>query len=460
MTVRQKTTGIFTCIKCDAQSPKWNGQCLECGSWGTLQESSVSGTQGKTSNARPSPLQDFSILQSDDTKRTPVGTGEIDRVFGGGIVKGSVTLIGGEPGIGKSTIALMIAASLAKKGLSGIYISGEESAGQIKMRSDRLNIGAEGLSFLGVTDADSIIATIEKERPFMAVIDSIQTIRSESIPSEAGATNQIRGTTGMLVSLAKRTGTAILIVGHVTKDGNVAGPKTLEHLVDTVLSFEGERSHSLRVLRVLKNRFGSSDETGLFEMDEKGLKEVTDPSSLLLGERGSGTAGSAISCIIEGTRPILVEIQALVQRSGQGYPVRRATGFDVSRLEMLIAVMAARGGVSLNDHDVFINVVGGLKIRQTSADLAVILALASAASNRALPTDLVAWGEVGLGGEIRPVTGLDKRVAECSKLGLKHLITAVPKSKKIKKSELEIKDVRSVAALLTMFVPAQKNKAT
>ncbi len=451
---------IYSCSNCDAQSPRWTGQCLECGAWGTL-EAGAAPASRKTqspaagSGARAVDVTAFSAIPAGSERRMPTGLKEADRVFGGGIVAGSVTLLGGEPGIGKSTLALMLSAAAAKTGGRVVYVSGEESPAQVKLRADRLKLRQDGMYFLGETDVDAVIATLAKEKPALAVIDSIQMLRTEEIPSEAGAVGQIRGAAGRLVAFAKSSGTPVLLIGHVTKDGSVAGPKTLEHLVDTVLSFEGERTHPLRVLRTTKNRFGSTDEAGIFEMQDDGLAEIANPSAYLLEARRAGIPGSAISCVIEGTRPVLIEVQALVQKTSFGYPARKASGFDAARLEMLLAVLSRRGGIDFSQHDVYLNVVGGLKIKEPAADLSVLLALASAHRHVPLADGIVAWGEVGLGGEIRPAPSSDRRLAEAAALGMVQAHFPVPKAgmKHLPKN-LVINDVRTVRDALTLFATA------
>jgi DNA repair protein RadA/Sms len=435
-------TKIYVCTKCDAQSPKWTGQCLECGAWGTVEPARADwntpsgvgrGPASGSRNGQPGPIAAAESVPLDqvnslDAERTPTGISEVDRVLGGGLVAGSVTLLGGEPGIGKSTMALILAARLAAKTTDQpvLYVSGEESAAQVKLRADRLQLQTERLLFMDDTDCDKIAAALEKDRPAFTVVDSVQTLHSQQIPSEAGALNQVRYAAGRLIQAAKRSERPLLIIGHVTKDGQVAGPKTLEHLVDTVLAFEGERSHNLRLLRSLKNRFGPTDETGIFEMLESGLEEIKNPSAYLLDERNPGTSGSAVTCVIEGTRPVLLEVQALVQRTSFGYPTRRATGFDQARLEMLLAVLGNRGDLDLSQHDVYINVVGGLKIKERSADLAVAAAVVSAARGQALPGDAAIWGEIGLSGEVRAAPATDRRLREAANLGLKSVIAPAP----------------------------------
>lgn len=444
---------IFVCSKCDAQSPKWNGQCLECGAWGTL--AAARPDYAPQSPARPAakaaarPVTRLDGVRAGENGRLTTGIGEADRVFGGGIMTGSVTLLGGEPGIGKSTLALMIAANVAKAAGPVVYVSGEESAAQVKQRADRLKLDVGRVLFLGETEAETVIATLEKEKPALAIIDSVQTIFAADIPSEAGALNQVRGAAARLTAFAKKSGLPLLLIGHVTKDGNVAGPKTLEHVVDAVLSFEGERSHRLRVLRSMKNRFGSTEEAGIFDMTETGLAEVKNPSAFLLDERQPGAPGSVVCCVLEGTRPMLVEIQALVRRTAFGYPVRRASGFDQARLEMLVAVLGGRGGVDLGQDDVYVNVVGGLKVKEPAADLAVVAALISAAKNRPLPAGAAVWGEVGLGGEIRSVPAVDRRLNETAKLGLKEVITPLPKGGKVKvPAGLKVTEVRAIREMI------------
>lgn len=422
---------IYACVNCGAQSPKWLGQCLECGAWGTLQAETAAvapkAAPGRTTAVKAAAVTPFDKVTVQAEDRLQTGLGELDRVFGGGLVPGAVTLLGGEPGVGKSTVALMICARLAAGGAKSLYVSGEESAAQVKMRANRLGLAQHGVFFLSETDVDTVIATIEKERPAVAVVDSIQMLRSTDVPAEAGAVSQVRAAAGKLVACAKATDVPVILIGHVTKDGLVAGPKTLEHVVDTVLSFEGERGYPVRILRALKNRFGSTDETGIFEMTEAGLTEIGNPSGYLLEEREPGVPGGAVSCIMEGSRPMLVEIQALVRKSTFGYPTRKCSGFDLARLEMLLAVLAKRGNLDLSGHDVFVNVVGGLKLDEPAPDLAVILALASAFHDRPLPTGLVAWGEVGLAGEVRPSPAADRRLAEAATLGLTEALAALPK---------------------------------
>ncbi len=432
-----KPTTLFACAKCDAQSAKWMGQCLECGAWGTLVEEAVlsgkvrGGKVGTETGAnlpgRVLTTAAFPDLPAITEKRVPTGIGELDRVLGGGVVPGAVMLLGGEPGVGKSTIALMAAAKLAASGAKVLYVSGEESAGQIAMRAKRLGAMMSTLRFVATTAVDDICATIAAEKPVLVVVDSVQTLTGNDIQGEAGGIGQVRYAAGRLVELAKSTGVPVLIIGHVTKDGQVAGPKTLEHLVDAVFSFEGEASHGLRVLRAIKNRFGTTDECGMFAMEESGLVEIANPSAYLLDERRPGTPGSVVCAVLEGTRPVLVEVQALVQKTAFGYPTRRASGFDPQRLEMLCAVVSRRTQIDLREYDVYLNVVGGMKVREPAADLAAVLAMLSAYANVALPQQFAAWGEVGLSGDVRSAPAADRRLAECARLGMGHVAAMMPK---------------------------------
>jgi len=445
---------IFTCSKCGAQFQKWVGRCLECGQWGTVEKSQNVNTKNQKSaeDDKYSPVKTVSLneIEGKNLERIKTGVEELDRVLGGGLVPGSLILLGGEPGIGKSTLALQLATLLPYT----IYISGEESVEQIKLRAERLKIKSETLRVGNATSVESIIATIKNshcEEPAwggdeaiprvkedcrapkgarndntVAVIDSIQTIHSDEVEGEAGNINQVRACTVKLMELAKNSGTTIILIGQVTKEGAVAGPKTLEHLVDTVLYLEGDRFHQFRILRAAKNRFGSTDEVGIFSMEENGLVEVKNPSLALLAGRPQGVPGSAVTCLMEGTRPILVEVQALVTKTSFGYPQRKASGFDLNRLQMLIAVLSKRTGLPLDSYDVFLNVVGGLRAEEPAADLAVVLAVASAMKNKELPNNLAAFGEVGLGGEVRVVGQTKKRLEEIKKIGFE--IAVIPDS--------------------------------
>ncbi len=412
---------LFICTKCDAQSTKWSGRCLECGGWGTVAEASGVPETKKPAAAPGRPGKTFSLTELKGSKTTHRSTGiaEFDRVLGGGVVPGSLVLLSGEPGIGKSTLLLQVASALPNV----LYASGEESAEQVALRFERLGLAASSLKFQSETDISTILATIEAEKPSLVIIDSIQTLSSPEAAGAQGGATQIRALTAQLMEYAKKSGVPMLLVGQVTKDGDVAGPKTLEHLVDVVVSFEGDRSSNYRLLRTAKNRFGATDEVGVFEMTAAGLKEVANPSSFFLTDRSKDVPGSVVTCIMEGTRPILVEIQALASRTTFGYPQRRASGFDANRLQVLLAVLSERLGVPTQTHDIHINVAGGYKVKEPAADAAVVLAVVSALKGKPLPSSLAAFGEVGLGGELRPVTFVDKREAEAKRLQFSQVIT-------------------------------------
>ncbi len=417
MTVAAKT--LFICAKCDAQSTKWSGRCLECGGWGTVSEAISQKVEAKSVVGRPGKTFSLNELKGSKTAHRSTGIGELDRVLGGGIVPGSLALLSGEPGIGKSTLLLQVASALPNV----LYASGEESAEQVALRFERLGLAAPTLKFLSETDLGTVLATIDAEKPSLAIIDSIQTLSSPEAGGSQGGATQVRAMTAQLMEFAKRTGVPMLLVGQVTKDGDVAGPKTLEHLVDVVISFEGDRSSNYRLLRTAKNRFGATDEVGVFEMTASGLKEVANPSSFFLTDRSKDVPGSVVTCLMEGTRPILVEIQALASRTTFGYPQRRASGFDANRLQVLLAVLSERLGVPTSTHDIHINVAGGYKVKEPAADAAVVLAVVSALSGKPLPASLAAFGEVGLGGELRPVTFIDKRETEAKRLQFTQILT-------------------------------------
>ncbi len=415
-----KPTLLFECSQCGAQSPKWAGRCFECGGWGTLAQTVSDGTP---SNLPPMPSASatpFSEIQSSDIPRIATGISELDQVLGGGIVPGSLILIGGEPGIGKSTIILQIALRLAQQQHTILYASGEESGQQIKMRLDRLSTSpevAKQILYIGETNTEKICASIVEHKPRLAIVDSIQTIHSMDINSEAGSITQVRASTIKLLEMAKKHHIPVIIVGHVTKEGMVAGPKTLEHMVDTVLYLEGDNQYHFRLLKTVKNRFGSTNELGVFEMTEQGLAEVTNPSDIFLSENTKDLPGSVTSVIMEGSRAFLVQVQALTSKTYFGYPQRRAVGFDTNRLQLLIAVLSKRLGLNLGDQDIHLNIVGGFKINEPAVDLAVCAAIISGYKNIALPRDQVIFGEVGLNGEVRPISHADRRLKEASKLG-------------------------------------------
>lgn len=423
-----KRSSSFVCQNCGASFVKWAGKCDNCGEWNTLVEQATPTesekkfalAKGQVSGKKLETTEINSIIPSDAKERLKTEFKDLNIVLGGGILKGSVSLLAGQPGIGKSTILMQICAYVAKDH-KVLYISGEESAGQVKLRATRLGAKSNNLHFASSTSGNDIAKTIESAEYDLVIVDSIQTLAMDEISSAPGTVSQVTNCGNLIIRAAKSTDTAVIIVGHVTKEGTLAGPKVLEHLVDVVVNFEGDRYGGFKTIRCVKNRFGSTSEVAIFEMDDKGLREVQNPSAALLAER-QNTDGSIILATVEGTRPILVEIQALVTRTNFGYPKRTASGFDLNRLQLLIAVIERRTKLKLDDKDVYINVVGGLKLKDSAADLAVCLAIASAAAGRKLGEDYVVFGEVGLGGEIRSAFRPDQRIAEAKKLGFKHAI--------------------------------------
>jgi DNA repair protein RadA/Sms len=414
----------YVCQSCGATALRWAGQCKECGEWNTLLEtitearSPVAGP-GWVPASQPVPLPQ---IQADQFQRLPVANGELSRVLGGGIVPGSVILVSGDPGIGKSTLLLQACAQLAEEVQPILYVSGEESVHQIKMRADRLGLGQSGLYLLSETSLDQILMHIEQLGPRMVIVDSIQAISADELESAAGSVSQVKACAAALLRVAKAQAVPMLLVGHVTKAGAIAGPRVLEHIVDAVLYLEGDRFHTYRLLRGVKNRFGSTHEVGVFEMGEQGMVEVSNPSEAFLAERLPDASGSAIAVTMEGTRPLLVEIQALASTTSFGLPRRTANGIDVNRLLLLIAVLSKRVGLRLFDQDVFVNVVGGMRVGEPAADLAIALAIATSVQNLALPADMAAIGEVGLSGELRAVGQLGRRLNEAAKLGFHRCI--------------------------------------
>ncbi len=421
-----KTKTKFTCQSCGYESPKWMGKCPGCGAWNSLVEETLNKPARKGAFAHSSPTvqrkpSPITSIESENEPRMYTANKEFNRVLGGGIVKGSLVLIGGDPGIGKSTLLLQVSSQIAKQN-KVLYISGEESVKQTKLRSDRLGASSDQLYVLAETDLEFISQTITELNPSFVVIDSIQTIYHSEIASAPGSISQVRECTAELMRIAKSTGIAIFIVGHVTKEGNIAGPRLLEHMVDTVLYFEGERHHTYRILRAVKNRFGSTNEMGIFEMKETGLEEVANPSEIFLEERSAGAAGSTVVASMEGTRPVLVEIQALISPSSFGNPRRMATGIDHNRVSLLMAVLEKRAGFLLQNQDAYLKVAGGVKLDEPAIDLAVALSIASSFRDQPTnPTDIII-GEVGLTGEVRRVSRIEQRVQEAAKLGFKRVI--------------------------------------
>ena len=425
-----KLRSQFVCQNCGATYGKWSGRCENCGEWNTLVEQASSVAQSSVAKAGTSGknlvVQSIATISGDsDGARLSTGVADLDVVLGGGIVPGSVTLLAGQPGIGKSTLLLQVTANVAAHA-PVLYVSGEESASQVAIRAGRLGADKhDSLNFASSTSANDIAATIAQGGYSLVVVDSIQTMSLDEMTSAPGTVSQITNSSNVLIRAAKSAGSAVILVGHVTKEGSIAGPKVLEHLVDVVLQFEGDRYGGFKVVRAAKNRFGSTSEAAIFEMFEQGLRVVENPSAALLAERQSAD-GSVVLATLEGTRPLLVEIQALVNPTNFGYPKRTASGFDLNRLNLLVAVLERRTKLNLSDKDIYINVVGGLKLGDQAADLAVCMAIASAAAGRRIDDDIVVFGEVGLGGEIRSVVGVDKRIAEAKKLGFKKAIA--PKS--------------------------------
>jgi len=423
----KKPRSVYVCQSCGNAAPRWFGRCPACGEWNTCVEErpKIPDRRREPLSTGPrAPLLPITEISGQDHERVRIGISEFDQVLGGGIMPGSVVLVGGDPGIGKSTLLLQMAGQLAAAGLPIAYISAEESTGQLRLRADRLGALSEELQVLAETNLAAVIDQLRQAEPMAVIVDSIQTIYHPELESAPGSVTQVRECAGRLVYLAKESGIPVFLVGHVTKEGTVAGPRVLEHLVDTVLYLEGERHHHFRVLRAAKNRFGSTNEIGLFEMRDRGLIEVANPSEILLSERAEGVSGSAIVCSMEGTRPLLVEIQALVSRSSFGYPQRVATGIDAKRLSIIIAVLEKRGGYDLSSEDVFVNVVGGIRLDEPAVDLGVGLAIISSFLNRAVDFKTVAIGEIGLGGEIRPVNQIERRVAEARSLGFERCLVA------------------------------------
>jgi len=446
-----RRTLSFICQNCGAAFGRWQGKCEACGEWNTLSEEG--GERPAGPGRRPGKGRLFALEplsgEAHEAPRLPSGIAEFDRVTGGGLVRGSVLLVGGDPGIGKSTLLIQAAASLARAGHRAVYISGEEAVAQVRLRAERLGLASAPVELAAETAVGDIIATLsDGKTPRLIVIDSIQTMWTDTVDSSPGTVTQVRGSAQALIRYAKRSGAAIILVGHVTKDGQIAGPRVVEHMVDAVLSFEGEGSHQFRILRAVKNRFGPTDEIGVFEMTGSGLREVANPSELFLSERDLGQPGTAVFAGIEGTRPLLVEIQALVAPTSLGTPRRAVVGWDPSRLSMVLAVLEAHCGIRLGGHDVYLNVAGGLRIQEPAADLAAAAALVSSLSNAPLPADAVYFGEVSLSGAIRPVAQAAGRLKEAAKLGFMRAV--VPESARSEAGEpgLNVTDVANLAQMV------------
>jgi len=412
-----KSKTVFVCKECGNESAKWMGRCPGCGTWNSMIEEVIEKTSDTKVKKRVSPVL-IKEVSTEQGERTSGGSGELDRVLGGGIVKGSLVLCGGEPGIGKSTLLLQVAKHASQSG-KVLYVSGEESDKQIRLRAERLGALSDSLYVLNETDLDSVLSAIELLKPEMVIADSIQTLYSSALTSAPGSVGQVRECTLKFMEVAKSSGITIFIVGHVTKEGAIAGPRVLEHMVDCVLYFEGERHQSYRIVRAVKNRFGSTNEIGVFEMTDKGLFDVPNPSLMLLSGRPVDAPGSAIVCSVEGTRPILAEIQALVSKSSFAMPKRMATGVDFNRVSLIMTVLEKRMGLNLGNHDAYVNVTGGIRLDESATDLAIACAIASSFRNQPLPEDMTFFGEVGLTGEIRTVTQAARRIGEIKKMGFK-----------------------------------------
>lgn len=448
----------YICSECGFESPKWYGKCPSCGEWNTLNEELNSQqTKNSFSNSFSTVNQVLALddICGENDERIPTKIEEFDRVLGGGIIKGSLVLLSGDPGIGKSTILLQICQNLGSKGQKILYVSGEESANQIKLRAVRIGVTTNNLFILSQTDLATIVECIKAEKPDIVIIDSIQTMVYEQVNSSAGSITQVRECTNVFMHTAKGLGIPIFIVGHVNKDGAIAGPKVLEHIVDTVLYFEGERNYSYRILRGVKNRFGSTNEIGVFEMTADGLKEVLNPSLMMISGRPKNTSGTCVACVMEGTRPILAEVQGLVCATGFGTPRRMSTGFDYNRMSMLLAVLEKRAGYFFNNMDAYVNVVGGLKLDEPAADLTVALALVSSLKDKAVDDKTIAFGEVGLAGEIRAVNNCEQRIAEAKRLGFERCIIPFHNYKSITnslKSTFDIIPVRNIREAFSALV--------
>lgn len=447
-----KVKSLFVCSECGYESVKWYGKCPNCGEWNTMEEQTPV-TSGKSGIKRRASIKiPLKLNEIDSTieKRISTGMEEFDRVLGGGIVEGSLVLLSGDPGIGKSTILLQMCQFIGKS-RTVLYISGEESARQIKLRANRLNVDTDNLFVLAQTDVASIVETIKSEKPNIVIIDSIQTMMIDDISSSAGSITQVRECTNIFMHLAKSLGIPIFVVGHVNKDGAIAGPKVLEHIVDTVLYFEGERNYSYRILRSAKNRFGSTNEIGVFEMAQNGMKEVENPSLMMLSGRPKNTSGTCVACTMEGSRPILAEVQGLVTSSGFGTPRRMCTGFDYNRMSMIIAVLEKRAGYMFGGMDAYLNVIGGLKLFEPAADLSVAMALVSSLRDKVLNENTLAFGEIGLAGEIRAVNNCEQRINEAGRLGFTKCIIPFHNYKSLSKETRISMDIVPVRTIRTAF---------
>ena len=454
---KAKKVTVYFCQSCGYESSKWMGQCPGCREWNTFVEESIEKKAAGQLKAAPGGTEELkttriSEIDMQSKQRMGTGFGELDRVLGGGIVPGSLVLVGGDPGIGKSTLLLQVCRNLAET-MEVLYISGEESLQQIKMRAQRIGQFSDGLKLFCETGVERIEQVVERQKPQAVIIDSIQTIYSEEISSAPGSVSQVRETTGRLLRIAKGMEITIFIVGHVTKEGVVAGPRVLEHMVDTVLYFEGDRHASYRVLRGVKNRFGSTNEIGVFEMRESGLMEVKNPSEFMLNGKPKGASGSVVACSMEGTRPMLMEIQALVCKTNFGMPRRTAAGLDYNRVNLLMAVLEKRLGLQLSNYDAYVNIAGGIRLNEPAADLGIVMAIVSSYKNRPIAEDVIVFGEVGLSGEVRAVSMPDQRVSEAKKLGFKVCVIPEVSVKSVGKVEgITVIGVKSVGEAVSVGV--------
>ena len=445
-----KAKSVFVCSECGAQVPKWQGKCNNCGNWDTFVEEIIGGDlpamAATSKSAKPAKAVTLSEITADKESRYKTGLKELDRVLGGGIVKGSLVLLSGDPGIGKSTLILQMCEYLGKS-LNVLYVSGEESKRQLKLRAERLQVTTENLNVLTETDVETVTSYIYETKPDIVMIDSIQTMSLSAISSVPGSVAQVRECTNAYLHTAKSLDIPIIVVGHVNKDGAIAGPKVLEHIVDAVLYFEGEKNLTYRVLRAVKNRFGSTNEIGVFEMYDKGLKQVQNPSAMLISGRPKNVSGTCVACVLEGTRPVLAEVQGLVTQTGFGNPRRMSTGFDYNRLSLLLAVLEKRVGFHFSAFDAYVNIVGGLKLAEPAVDLPVVLALISSMKDAVLREDVIAFGEIGLAGEVRTVINAERRVLEAARLGFKRCIIPIHNLSGISekaKSQIEVVGVRTI----------------
>jgi len=450
-----KTKTQFYCTECGNETPKWQGRCSACGAWNTIVEQPMSETKKKSVVGPTSPIRaprSISEVEATDELRFHTGMNELDRVLGGGAVQGSLVLVGGAPGIGKSTLMLQICDNLCRFS-KVLYVSGEESERQIKLRAQRLGIRSEGLYLFSETNLDDIIAAVENQKPDILIVDSIQTIYNGDSNSSPGSVAQVKECTMALMHIAKGLGITVFVVGHINKEGSLAGPKVLEHMVDCVLHFEGEEHNSYRILRAAKNRFGATNEIGVFEMGDRGLSEVPNPSEALLSGRPQNTPGSCVTCVMEGVRPVLAEVQALLTPSGYGTSRRSSNGFDYNRAMMMLAVLEKRGGLAISNCDFYVNVIGGLTVSEPAADLALIISLASSFRDKPVPYDLAAIGEVGLTGELRAVHALNQRLSEVRRLGFsKCLIPARNSGKLIAPEGLELIQISNIRQAIAVLI--------